>query len=283
MNTQVYELLRKHMSYVGVSGQDYLVKCLNPEHDDSNPSLRVDRHTGIFNCLACGFKGNIFKYYNVFTSNLPIKLGLLKNKLEKLKAMTTGLEFPIGSTPFTKSIRGISADTIKHFEAFTTDQVDSLIDRIIFPIRDITGKIQVFNGRHLLSAGNPRYLYYPRHVAIPIFPASVPKGCNSIILVEGMFDLLNMYDKGTRNAVSVFGTQGLLTNTKDKLMQYKIQGVTHVYILFDGDDAGRKAAKQLKPLIEEAEYIVEIIELEDGKDPGDLSEDEVVMINNYIV
>ena len=34
-------------------GKDYVVSCLNPEHDDKNPSMRIDQITGIFNCFSC--------------------------------------------------------------------------------------------------------------------------------------------------------------------------------------------------------------------------------------
>ena len=50
--TPVEELLvAKDIPYK-VSGKDVVIKCLNPDHDDSNPSMRVDRHMGMFNCFA---------------------------------------------------------------------------------------------------------------------------------------------------------------------------------------------------------------------------------------
>ena len=33
-------------------GNDFLVRCLNPEHEDSNPSMRIDKFTGIFHCFS---------------------------------------------------------------------------------------------------------------------------------------------------------------------------------------------------------------------------------------
>lgn len=281
MSTQVYELLISKGNQVRVSGRDYVIKCLNPEHEDTNPSLRVDQTTGIYNCPSCGFKGNIFKYYNIFASNISIKTAQLKEKIARIKTMTTGLDFPV-CTPYLKAFRGISSNTLKHFEAFTTSSVEQLEDRICFPIRNVLGKIQVFVGRHLLSDANPRYINYPAHTQIPLFPPIVPKNSNSMVLVEGIFDMLNLYDKGLTNSVCVFGTTTMLGNTAEKLLPYKVQGVSKIFIMFDGDVAGRKAAKQLKPLIEKCEIAVEIIELQDDQDPGILSEEEVISINEYI-
>jgi len=100
--------------------------------------------------------------------------------------------------------------------------------------------------------------------------------------VEGIFDMLNLYDKGLGCAVCCFGTNTLQRDTKLKLLPYKAQGITHIYLLFDGDDAGDKAAKLLKPLIEDEGFIVEIIKLPDGLDPGELSKEDVTGIMEYI-
>ena len=56
----VEELLQsKHVPFMP-KGKDYVVSCLSPEHDDSNPSMRIDQITGIFHCFSCGYKGNRF-------------------------------------------------------------------------------------------------------------------------------------------------------------------------------------------------------------------------------
>jgi len=140
----------------------------------------------------------------------------------------------------------------------------------------------VYVGRHTLSNGNPRYINYPSGVQIPVFPSHLPSGYSSLVLVEGMFDMLNLYDKGLENAVCCFGTNTLQNNTKQKLLPFKAQGVTHIYIMFDGDEAGQKAARLLKPLIEECGFIVEIVDLPDGTDPGELSQEDVDATAEYI-
>jgi DNA primase len=94
--------------------------------------------------------------------------------------------------------------------------------------------------------------------------------------------MLNLYDKGLKNVVCTFGTNTLQNDTKLKLLSFKAQGVSHIYMLFDGDDAGERAAQTLKPLIEESEFIVEIIKLPDGTDPGELDQFDVQSIAEYI-
>lgn len=282
MSDPVLDLIQKQGLEYKVSGRDYLIHCLNPEHPDSNPSFRIDRVSGAAHCFSCGFKTNIFKYYGVFTNPIPLKIAKLKEKLDELKSMSTGLELPKGATPYTRSYRGISAQTLKRFEAFYTTQVEKLEDRICFPIKDITGKTQVYVARHTLSSGNPRYINYPRGVTMPLFPPQAPAGHRSLVLVEGIFDMLNLYDKGLTSVACCFGTNTLQANTKDKLLAYKAQGITHIFILFDGDDAGEKAAHTLKPLIEDCGFIVEVINLPDGVDPGELGVEDVESICEYI-
>lgn len=282
MSDPVLELINKNGLQFTVSGRDYLIKCLNPDHEDSNPSFRVDRVSGVAHCFSCGFKTNIFKFFGVFTNPVPIKVANLKLKLQELKSQGVGLEYPNGHTPYTKQFRGISPQTLKHFGAFYTNQVEKLQDRIVFPIQDIRDKIVVFVARHTLSQGNPRYVNYPSGVKMPVFPAKIPQGHKSLVVVEGIFDMLNLYDKGLHNVVCAFGTNTLQNDLKSKLLPFKAQGVTHIYMLFDGDDAGRKGAEQLKQPIEQEGFVVEIINLPDDMDPGELDQESVDGLVEYV-
>jgi DNA primase len=283
----VADLLKERGIPFRPSGHDYLIECLNPEHEDSNPSCRVHKTTGAVHCFSCGFKArSIFEYFGILSNTSFIRVAKLKEKLAQLKISAVGLDIPPVAIPYTKSFRGISSETIQYFEAFYLPGEGTYLkgfeDRIIFPIKDISGRIVMFLGRHTLSHGNPKYLNYPSGVSIPLFPQVLDKGTRSVVLVEGIFDFLNLYDKGLRNAVCVFGTNSLQKDLKNKLLTYKMQGVSHIYIMFDGDDPGREAAKKLKPLIEQEELLCEIISLEDDQDPGELNQTYVDSIREYI-
>lgn len=282
MTDAVLDLLKSKQIPYTISGKDYLTKCFNPEHNDSNPSFRIDKVTGISHCFSCGFKCNIFKFYGLLTNNVSIRIAKLKDKLGNLMIEANGLEPLEGAKPFKEAFRGISSATLKHFGAFSTDRVEKMEDRIIFPIKDIRDKTVCYVGRHSLSNGNPRYQNYPSGVTIPIFPLKFPDKCTSLVLVEGIFDMLNLYDKGLRNVSCTFGTSKLYNDTADKLLSFKVVGIERIYILYDGDDAGREAAKKIKPLIEEAGFTVEIIDLPEGEDPGEMQQDDVTSIINYI-
>lgn len=282
MSDPVLDLLNAKNIAFNVSGRDYLVKCLNPEHDDSSPSFRIDKVTGVAHCFSCGFKTNIFKHFGILTNHTSIKVAKLKEKLAQVKIAFDGLEMPHGATPYTKMYRGISVNTLKHFGAFTTYQEEKLLDRLVFPIKDIRDKISVFVARHMLSNGNPRYINYPVSTEMPLFPVKYKGTFRSAVLVEGLFDMLNLYDRGLLNVTCCFGTNTLQKDTSLKLLPLKTQGITHIYILFDGDKPGREAAEKLKPIIEALDFVVEVIGLPDDMDPGDMDDEYVNSIREYV-
>jgi len=281
MSDPVLELLQKNNISFTVSGKDYLIKCLNPDHEDNNPSLRVDKQTGIAHCFSCGWKRNLFKHFNINVNIVPIKVLKLKEKLKELIVQNANLSMPEDYVPFTTQIRGISVHTLKHFEAFYTWKQE-LKDRIVFPIRDVMGNIVVFVGRHVSSDVEPRYKNYPRGYTIPCYPLKFEQQYTSAILVEGIFDMLNLYDKGIKNVVCCFGTNTLKNSVNTKLLPLKAQGIHKLYIMFDGDNPGKEAATELKPALELAGYTTEIINLPDDTDPGDLSQEWVDKIKEYI-
>lgn len=281
MSDPVLEILQKHGHTYKVSGRDYLIKCLNPEHPDSNPSFRIDKVTGAAHCFSCGYKTNIFKYYGVFTNSVPIRVAKLKDKLAQVSISMHGVPLPDGATPYLRPFRGISVKTLKQFEAFYTHKLEKLSDRIIFPIKDITGKTRVYVGRHVLSNADPKYINYPASVEMPVFPPRLEGTSASLVLVEGIFDFLNLYDKGMRNVVCTFGTNTLHKDTKQKMLPFKAQGITYIFLMFDGDAAGNKAADTLKPILEDLEFIVEIIKLPEDTDPGSMDSEEVRGLIEY--
>jgi DNA primase len=165
--------------------------------------------------------------------------------------------------PYTGNWRSIKPETYKRFEAFQHHDPD-YIGRVVFPVRDISGRIVAFNGRHT-TGGTPKYMISPAGAKMPLFPIVEPIQ-GSVILVEGIFDMINLHDKGLTNAVCCFGTKNI---NEDKLRMLSIQGVESVDIFFDGDDAGQAAAVIVKEMVERVGLTSRNICLKDT-DPGAL-------------
>ena len=264
----VEELLKRRDIYFIPKGGDFLVSCLNPEHPDRNPSMRVDQLTGIYQCFSCEFKGNLFAHFGEKANQLQQRRELFKRKIREKRSESVGLSFPKSVIPYTGSWRDIKPETYKRFEAFQNADTD-FIGRINFPIRDISGRIVAFNGRHT-TGGTPKYMISPAGAKMPLFPVVKPIQ-GTVILVEGIFDMLNLHDKGLTNAICTFGTKNI---NEDKLRMLSIQGVESVDIFFDGDTAGQDAAIKVQQLCELAELTHRNICLKDT-DPGALKEQAV--------
>jgi DNA primase len=275
---RVDELLQEQRIEFKVSGRDYLVKCLNPDHEDSNPSMRIDNITGIFNCFSCGFRGNVFKHFGAAANYLEIKRQKLKQSIDETRSASIGFEFPKGFAPYVGNWRGIRPETYKHFEAFMHHE-SQFNGRIVFPVRDITGKVVAFNGRHMTMTEIPKYLIYPPQAKLPLYPSTVYPIKGRVILVEGIFDMINLYDKGLSNAICCFGTRNI---DADKLAILKMQNVEGVDIMFDGDDAGQTAAEEIKGLAERVGLTSRNINLGQNIDPGGLPEIKVADIRKRL-
>jgi DNA primase len=282
MTDAVQNLIKEKGLSFNISGRDYLVHCLNPSHADGSPSMRIDKTSGMFHCFSCGFKGNIFKHYGLNTHSVSIRVAKLKEKIANIKTDFEGLPLPEGASPFNQVYRDTSKETYQYFDAFTTLLDEKFLDRICFPIKDIRGKTIVYQARHMHSNGNPRYVNLPAGIELPLYPVTYPGKPKSVVFVEGLFDMLNCFDKGLTNVTCCFGTNTLQKDTASKLLPLKAQGIQKVFLLFDGDEAGKTAAEKLKPLIEESEFEVEIIKLPEDMDPGNLNQEYVDSIKEYI-
>jgi DNA primase len=263
----VIELLDKKKIYYQLSGNDCVVHCLNPEHDDSHPSMRIDKVLGLFNCLSCGYKGNIFHYFGEKINKLDTAREQLKRKIQIISSNSIGLKIPVNSALVSEDYR-VSLKTLQTFEAFRNAESDYK-DRIMFPIRDLKEKIVCLIGRSEdLFEKAKKYKIFPPGASVPLFPLhKVEPEQGRVILVEGLFDMLNLYNAGYRNALCTFGTNTL---NKEKLELLKIIGVSGIDIIFDPDDAGQKAAEIVKEMAEDLDFQTRNINLKIG-DPGSMS------------
>ncbi len=259
----VEQLLAKEDIYFMPKGRDYLVSCLNPEHADRNPSMRIDQITGIFQCFSCEFKGNLFDHFGEQANALQIRRENFKRLLQLKRSESVGIKLPVDRVAFNQDWRNIKVKTYRKFEAFTHHETD-FIGRVVFPIIDSTGKTVGAIGRHM-GQETPKYKVIPPGATLPFYPVVEPIQ-GSIILVEGIFDALNLHDKGLTNAVSALGTK---TISKKKLELLKMQGVDSIIIMLDSDEAGQAAAKKTEELCEEVGILTKNIVLRNN-DPGEL-------------
>ena len=122
-----------------------------------------------------------------------------------------------------------------------------------------------------MTGGTPKYLISPPGARMPLYPAKVEPIQGSVILVEGIYDMVNLHDKGLTNAVCCFGTRNI---NEDKLSILRLQGVERAVIFFDGDEAGQSAAVNVKDMCERIDLLTVNVNIPDT-DPGGLTESQV--------
>jgi len=258
-------------------GADFVVACLNPEHNDRSPSMRVDQVTGIFNCFSCEYKGNVFTHFGEKPNVMQQRREFLKRKIQEKRQESIGLEFPQDAVPYAGNWRDIKPETYKKFEAFQHSGKD-YISRINFPVRDRTGRIVAFQGRHT-SMGIPKYLNTPPGAKMPLFPIAKPHR-GSILLVEGMFDMLNLHDKGVTNAVCCFGVKNV---TEERLSVLAMQGVDNIDIFLDNDEAGQAASERIKVMCEKVDLTSRNIKFgSKEQDAGALTQTQVTKLKSTL-
>lgn len=230
------------------------------------------------NCFSCGFKGNIFKFFDEVINARDLQRKKLQDKILNIRADNVGLKMPKNYTSFVGAYRGITASTISNYRAFTSVEPE-YAGRIVFPIYDITGKIRAFIGRATDNSVFPKYKIHPGGVKLPLFPGDFNVVQGSVILVEGIFDCLNLIDKGLPNVICIFGTNNIDIY---KLSLLKVMGVTTVYTMFDGDEAGERATERVMDLGDKIQLTVQKIPIDKNSDPAELSRERVIKLGEYL-
>ena len=269
-------LLSKDIQYIP-KGKDFVIRCLNPEHEDRNPSMRIDQVTGIFNCFSCEYKGNIFTHFGEKADKMELRRLLIKKKIQEKRSESIGLEMPDGYAPYVGNWRNIRPETYRDFDAFIHVAKD-FAGRICFPIRDRSSRIIAFQSRTTTDQ-TPKYLFTPPGSKLPLFPVVEPIQ-SSIIMVEGIFDVLNLHDKGLTNAVCCFGVKNV---NVEKLQVLAVQGIERIDIFLDNDEAGQKGAAVIKELCEIAEISTRTITFGNKHiDAGALSDGQVKTLRKQL-
>lgn len=285
MGPTIELLTQKNIPY-REKGKDILIHCLNPEHEDDNPSLRIDRETGIFGCFGCGYSGDIFKYFNRSGPRLTQSMNRVLSAIrEATITQEEYLSFPEDAVFNVTSFRGLSTELLKKFKAFRSTQF-GMEDRVCLPIFDNSGGIKAYLGRHTHSSASPKYLLYPKEIRLPLYPTvNMLEGIgDTLIIVEGLYDALHLINHGIPNVTCAFGTKMItMENVEALLSPFICAGVQRVILLMDGDAAGVSAANKIEKAIKyKTDLLTEIVELGDDEDPGSLTADKIELLKNHL-
>ncbi|MFL0810517.1 MAG: DNA primase [Agarilytica sp.] len=151
---------------------------------------------------------------------------------------------------------------------------DRFRHRITFPIRDTRGRVIGFGGR-VLGDDKPKYLNSPEtdvfhkgRELYGLFEANKQRDLSSLLVVEGYMDVIALAQYGIYNAVATLGTA-----CGEEHLKLAFRYVSEVCFCFDGDNAGRTAAKRALQnslsAMEDGRQI-KFLFLPEGQDPDSL-------------
>ena len=137
------------------------------------------------------------------------------------------------------------------------EYIDRFRNRVIIPIQDEFGDVVAFGARAVEEGQMPKYLnssdsliYNKSKLLYGLYTAKdTIKAEDSVVLMEGYFDVISAQAHGIKNAVASCGTS--LTPDHVKLLS-RYTPSRRIYLSFDTDLAGQKATKRNAELIKEA-------------------------------
>ena len=151
-------------------------------------------------------------------------------------------------------------------------EYDRFRDRLIFPIRDVQGRVVAFGGRALAADAQPKYINSPETPAYikgnHLYGLDQAREAirreGFAIVVEGYMDLAALVQHGLDNVVASLGTS--FTPAQARLLSR----YTHrIRVSYDGDAAGAQATARSLDMLLEQGFEVHVVDLPGGCDPDD--------------
>ena len=285
-------------------GSSYFGLC--PFHNEKSPSFSVSRQKQMYYCFGCGAGGNVYTFlmeYENFSfveavkyladragielpeaeyskeakAKADLKTSILEVNKTAAKYFYAQLKSERGIQAYTYlKDRGLSDETITAFGLgysnkysddlykylrgkgyseelirqaglVNTDEKHGVYDkfwnRVIFPIMDVNSRVIGFGGR-VMGDAKPKYLNSPE---TPVFDKS-----------------RNLY--GLNRARTSRKPYFLLTSGHASLIK---RYVHEVYLTYDSDDAGTRAALRAVPILREAGISAKVVRMDPYKDPDE--------------
>lgn len=273
-------------------GHKWRARCPNPKHDDHDPSWEIvdqpgNPEHGSHHCFSCdaggGPAGLVWLVLGIsiaaaeewIAANVssdetaPTEVEVVVGKLARQIRLPEGLsetpfkDWPAPPRRYAES-RGLTAAEVERWEIrYATS--GRLAGRIVFPIRDGTGRLLSYTGRSFVGLG-PRYLT-PRASENPepgaIFGQRHWGESGEVVVTEGPLDALACLRAGAVNVAALCGSQ-LAREQVLALSAFK-----RVLVATDPDDAGNRVAEEVRASLARWAKVGRV-KLPTGSDPAKL-------------
>jgi DNA primase len=299
-------------------GNEAVTVC--PWHNDNNPSLTLNDDKSLCFCFVCRGGSDSIDYVQqkfglsfseaveriAYNHNLAVEHDNIDPNVAAEEAKKRQLvlkEVQVKQEEFRGYLRDERAERIRDFLNNrnilpSTSKYFGLgycpngffADRITIPIHDHRGTLVGFTGRATSQDVKPKYknsessdifdkskIVFNEHRALDAIRES-----DSVVFVEGHFDVIALWQHGIKNVVAMQGSGAPSGSVINRLARR-----TKRFILcYDGDEGGIKAVGQfLKiagPLACRGEITISVVSLPEGKDPEDCVNDPEIDLYSRI-
>lgn len=299
-------------------GQEAVTVC--PWHNDSNPSLTINDEKNLCFCFVCRGGSDSIDFIQqkfglsfaeaveriAFKHNLAIEYDNIDPEQAAREAQKRRVIFDklqATQEQFRAHLKDHRAERIRdilyerNIEPTTSREFGIgyapsgfFAGRITIPIHDHRGTLVGFTGRTAADDVKPKYknsendetfdkskLLFNEHRAL-----SAIRESDSVIFVEGHFDVISLWQHGIKNVVATQGT----ASPSEGAIRRLIRRTKRFILCYDGDEGGVKATEQfLKiagPMACRGEVTISIVTLPPGQDPEQCIANEQVDFYNLI-
>ena len=270
--------------YLGVRLQDvgdnWKARC--PFHEDKTPSFFIHKEDLLCHCFGCGIAGRadllIAKRNKLSVQEVRAELNiseLLLNSQRETLVRDTPEYFPsswlapwkrISSHPYLEQ-RGLTPDTIEAFES----RWDPATNRVVFPLKH-NDKVYGAAGRATYDTPAKWFFYWRCRKSLHVYRATPPDFSSPLVVVEGIFDAMWLYQAGYTNVVALMGSKA----SKEQIAEIKASA-DEVILGLDNDTAGLEGSYALHKALRDScrVHYVSWASCPEANDLMDMTEDQL--------
>jgi DNA primase len=261
---------------------------------EGREAFHVNTAKQLFHCFSCGAGGTVLDLvaalehcgvreaaeklavgWHVPVSNsgqavVQPREATVTKKIEGLRTLPFRLRGVDSRHPYL-SARGISERTADTFGIGFYAGPGLLSRRLVIPIHDQARQLVAYCGRSL-DGTEPRYKFpagFAKSQVLFNLHRAAASGSQTVIVVEGFFDCLKVYQAGFCSVVALMGAA--LYDRQQELLTERFQ---QIILMLDGDHAGRRASAAIQVRLARHCPVL-VIELAAGTQPDQLSEQDI--------
>jgi len=274
------------------SGRDqYRGRC--PLHGgEGREAFHANLTRNLFHCFSCGAGGTVLDFVAAMEGCTLREAALRleqdasagspaaaavddgKQRVTKKSKVPTPLGFVLRSMhsahPYLAA-RGIEQRTATGFGVGFYRGPGVFCGRLVIPIHNQRGELVAYCGR-ALDGSEPRYRFPPGFAKSEILfnlHRAAATGERTVVLVEGFFDCMKVYQAGTRAVVALMGAALYPSQQRALLERFR-----RVILMLDGDSAGQRATGTITARLR-THCALRVIHLPAQTQPDLLSDEEI--------